>query len=52
MGWVENKPVDALSHKVSLLQTMSIKVTGFERLTEDYETCLDFREVYAFVQSD
>lgn len=49
---VENKPADALSRKVSLLQTMSVKVTGFEKLKEDYETCTDFGEMYASILSD
>lgn len=30
-----------------MLQTMSVKVTGFEKLREDYETCPDFGEMYA-----
>ena len=42
---VENKAVDALSGMVSLLSIMSVKVTGFERLKDDYESCLDFGEL-------
>ena len=33
---VENKVADALSRRVSLLSIMSVKVTGFERLKDDY----------------
>ena len=43
---VENKAADALSRRVSLLSVMSVKVIGFERLKDDYESCLDFRELY------
>ena len=43
---VKNKAVDALSRRVSLLSIISIKVTGFERLKDDYESCPDFGELY------
>nr|XP_023877896.1 uncharacterized protein LOC111990343 [Quercus suber] len=43
---VENKAADALSRKVSLLSIMSVKVTGFERFNDEYESCPDFRELY------
>ncbi|XP_075640578.1 uncharacterized protein LOC142612363 [Castanea sativa] len=43
---VENKVADALSRRVSLLSVVSVKVTGFERLKDDYESCPDFRELY------
>ena len=43
---VENKAADALSRRVSLLSVISVKVTGFERLKDDYESCPDFRELY------
>lgn len=39
---VENKVADALSRRVTLLFVMDVKVTGFERLKEDYLTCPDF----------
>ena len=39
---VENKAADAQSQKVSLLSIVSVKVTGFERLKNDYESCPDF----------
>ena len=35
---VENKAVNALSRRVSLLSVMSVQVTGFERLKDDYES--------------
>ncbi|XP_075674943.1 uncharacterized protein LOC142644153 [Castanea sativa] len=43
---VENKAADALSRRVSLLSVMSVKVTGFERLKDDYQSCQDFGELY------
>ena len=43
---VENKAADALSRRVSLLSIMSVKVIGFERLKDDYESCPDFGELY------
>ena len=43
---VKNKAADALSGMVSLLSIMSVKVTGFERLKDDYESCLDYGELY------
>ena len=43
---VENKATDALSRRVFLLSIMSVKVTGFERLKDDYESCPDFGELY------
>lgn len=49
---VENKAVDVLSRKVVLLHTMSVQVTGFKKLKEDYESCPDFGEIYASLMSD
>ena len=43
---VKNKAADALSRRVSLLSVMSVKVTGFERLKDDYESCPNFGELY------
>ena len=43
---VENKAANALSRRVSLLSIMSVKVIGFERLKDDYESCPDFGELY------
>jgi hypothetical protein len=43
---MENKVADALSRRVTLLSVMSVEVTGFERLKEDYESCLEFKEIY------
>ena len=48
---VENKAVDALSRRVSLLLVMSVKVTGFEQLKDDYESCPDFRELYTSLRN-
>ena len=43
---VENKAADALSRGVSLLSVMSVKVIRFERLKDDYESCIDFGKLY------
>ena len=43
---VENKAVDALSRRVSLLSVMSVKVIGFERLKDDNESYPYFGELY------
>ena len=43
---VKNKAANALSGMVSLLSVMSVKVTGFERLKDDYESCPNFGELY------
>ena len=48
---VENKTANALSQKVSLLSIISIKVTGFERLKDDYESCPDFGELYTSLRN-
>ena len=42
---VENKVVDALSRRVSLLSVMSVKVIGFERLKDDNESYPYFGEL-------
>ncbi|XP_058078579.1 uncharacterized protein LOC131226890 [Magnolia sinica] len=42
---IENKLVSALSHRVPLLHSMSIKVTGFEHLKKDYSSYPDFKGV-------
>ena len=42
----ENKAADALSRRVSLLSIMSVKVTGFELLKDDHESCPNFGELY------
>ena len=43
---VKNKVADALSRRVSLLSVMSVKVTRFKRLKDDYKSCPDFGELY------
>ncbi|XP_022869035.1 uncharacterized protein LOC111388532 [Olea europaea var. sylvestris] len=42
----ENQAGDALSRRISLLTNMSVKVIGFERLKEDYESCPDFKDIF------
>uniref|UniRef100_A0A2N9H5T6 Reverse transcriptase n=1 Tax=Fagus sylvatica TaxID=28930 RepID=A0A2N9H5T6_FAGSY len=48
---IENKAADALSRRLSLLSIMSVEVTGFERLKEDYDSCPDFGELYSNLRS-
>ena len=48
---VENKAADALSQRVSLLSVMSVKVTRFERLKDDYKSCPDFGELYTSLRN-
>ena len=43
---VKNKAANALSQRMSLLSIMSVKVTRFERLKDDYKSCPDFGELY------
>ena len=43
---IENKATNALSRRVSFLSIMSVKVTGFEQLKDDYKSCPDFGELY------
>ena len=42
----ENKVADALSRRALLLNSISTEVVGFERLTDEYDNCPDFSEVY------
>jgi hypothetical protein len=35
---MENKAADALSRRVTLLSVMSVEVTAFKRLKEEYES--------------
>ena len=49
---IENKAVDALSRRVTLLFIMSVEVTGFERLKEEYESCSEFGEIYLTLKDE
>lgn len=49
---IENKPTNALSHKVALLHSMSVEVIGFEQLMDEYPTCSDFGELYTSLLND
>jgi len=42
---MENKMTDVLSWRVTLLFVMSVEVTGFERLKEEYESYSEFKEI-------
>lgn len=48
---VKNHGANALSHHSSLLSVMNVKVTGFERLKEKYESCSDFKDIFLTLQS-
>jgi hypothetical protein len=43
---MENKTANALSRRVMLLSMISVEITGFERLKEEYESCPEFEEIY------
>ena len=43
---VENKAANALSQRVSLTSIMSVKVTRFKRLKDNYESCPNFGDLY------
>ena len=49
---MENKAVDALSRQVMLLSVMSMEVTEFERLKEEYESCPEFGEIYMTLKDE
>jgi len=41
-----------LSHRVTLLSVMSVEVTGFERLKEEYESYSEFEEIYLTLKDE
>ena len=43
---IENKATDALSRLIVTLHHMSAHVIGFDRLKDEYSTCLDFDNIY------
>jgi len=49
---IENKAANALSRRVTLLTVMSVEVTGFERLKEEYESCSEFGEIYLTLKDE
>jgi hypothetical protein len=49
---IENKVVDALSRRVTLLSVMSVEVIGFDRLKEEYESCSEFEEIYLTLKDE
>ena len=49
---MDNKVDDALSRKLCTLQSLSIKVIGFECLIHKYPTCWDFGKIYASLNQD
>jgi hypothetical protein len=49
---IENKVIDALSRRVTLLSVMSVEVTGFDRIKEEYESCLEFEEKYLTLKDE
>ncbi|XP_072993886.1 LOW QUALITY PROTEIN: uncharacterized protein [Typha latifolia] len=42
----DNKAADALSRRMVLLSRMNTEVIGFDKIKTEYESCLDFHEVY------
>jgi hypothetical protein len=49
---MKNKATDALSRRVTLLSVMSVEVTGFERLKEEYESCSEFGEIFLTLKDE
>ena len=49
---VENKPAAALSRIVNLIHSMNVEVTWFDRLRGDYPSCLDLRDLFAFLSNN
>ena len=47
---VKNNIFDALNRCVMILVAMSVKVTEFERLREEYESYSDFLEIYVMLR--
>jgi hypothetical protein len=47
-----NKTADVLSCRVMLLSIMNVEVTGFERLKEEYESYLEFEEIYMTLRDE
>jgi len=45
MSEVENEIADALSCRVCLIIQLNIEAVSFERIKEEYESCLDFGEI-------
>ena len=43
---VENRASDALGHWIEIITIVSAKVVGFEWLRNDYESCLDFKNIF------
>jgi hypothetical protein len=48
---VENQAADALSLRRFLLSVMNVKVIGFERLKEEYDSCPNFKDTFLALQS-
>jgi len=42
---IENKVIDALSRRALLLNNISTEVIRFDRLKDEYTTCLDFSDI-------
>lgn len=49
---IENKVADDFSRRVTLLSVMSVEVTRFERLKEEYKSCLEFEEIYLILKGE
>ncbi|KAI9165825.1 hypothetical protein LWI28_021185 [Acer negundo] len=43
---VDNKVADALSHVLTVVQSLSITVPGLDRIKSEYSTCLDFGIIF------
>jgi hypothetical protein len=47
---VENQAADALSCRNFLFSVMTVKVIGFERLKDEYDSCPDFKDIFLELQ--
>lgn len=49
---MKNKAINVLSCRVTLLFVMSVKVSGFKRLKNKYESYPEFEEIYITLKDD
>ena len=48
---VENKAVDALNRRLTILTILSNQVVRFEKIKTEYESCPDFQEIFTLLNS-
>ena len=50
MSGVENKVANVLSRRTCLLNQMNTEVVCFDKIKEEYESCLNFREAVVLLK--